>query len=332
MLPDWSPVTTDIDFNATGKQVGRIVMPLRGTSTSVNTPIAVFNDGRGGPTVLMTGAVHGDEYEGPIALSHLARELDAARVRHRLIIVPFLNQTAVRAGQRVSPLDRLDLNRCFPGDPVGSPSEVLAHWVATRLVPMADVVIDSHTGGTFTNWIPLVMMHPVADAGQHRRTLDLIRAMRPPLGIVLNESDKPGMFDTFVESQGKVFVCCEFGGGTPTQPTIEVAKVCLRNALRDLGVLDGEGEDPVWSFGPRLMQAPDLEWAVAAPCDGIYEPVVELGSEVVAGQTVGLLHPTDDLSRPLTEIGAPVDGTLFFRPALARVEKGARLAMVARDL
>jgi len=333
MLAQSSPVTTDVDFDRQGRQIGTITLPLPGLAEPVITPIAVFSNGPG-QTVLLTGAVHGDEYDGPVTLSNLVRSLDLNAIEGRLIIVPFLNQLALQAAQRVSPLDRLDLNRSFPGDPNGTPSQVLAHWVATRLVPLADVVIDSHTGGTMTSWIPLVMMHPVPDPTQYDRMLGLIRAMRPPLGIVLNETDKPGMFDTFVEQQGKVFVCCEWGGGTMTRPTLDVAGVCLRNGLRYLGMLGGEAENPVWPAfpQPRLMQAPDLEWAVAAPRGGIYEPIVELGADVEEGQTLGYVHPIDDLTLPPAPIAAPVSGTLFFRPASARVEAGRRLAMIARDL
>lgn len=333
MLASPSPASLTIPLDRPGRTLGHIVVPLAGLTEPLRIPIAVFNGGPG-RTVLMTGAVHGDEYDGPITLSNLVRCLDAGRVRGRLIIIPFLNQTALRAAQRVSPLDRLDLNRSFPGDPQGSPTQVLAHWVASVLVPIADVVIDSHTGGTFTSWIPLVMMHPVADAGQHGRTLDLIRAMRPPLGIVLNETDKPGMFDTHVEQLGKVFVCAEWGGGTLTQQTLAVAGVCLRNALRHLDMLDGAPEDPVWPAfpTPRLMQAPDLEWAVAATREGVYEPVVELGQDVAEGQVVGYLHPIDDLASAPEAIRAPVSGTLFFRPASSLVAAGRRLAMVCRRL
>jgi N-alpha-acetyl-L-2,4-diaminobutyrate deacetylase len=333
MVPSWSPVTTTVDFDLPGRQIGRVVMPLPGMAETVDTPIAVFNGGAG-PTVLLSGALHGDEYDGPITLSNLVRTLDVAKVRGRLIVIPFVNQLAMRAAQRVSPLDQLDLNRSFPGDPSGRPSEILAHWIATRIVPLVDAVVDSHTGGTKTSWIPLVMMHPVADAAQHGRMLELVRAMRAPLGIVLNETDKPGMFDTFVENQGKVFVCCEYGGGTLTRATLDVAGVCIRNALRHFGMLDGEPETPVWDAfdGPRIMECLDLEWAVAAERDGIYEPRVELGQTVEAGDLLGVIHPMDDLGIDPVPVRAPVAGTLFFRPASSRVETGRRLGMIARDL
>ncbi|TKT74590.1 succinylglutamate desuccinylase/aspartoacylase family protein [Aquamicrobium sp. LC103] len=333
MLPAWSPVHSTIDLDAPGKRFGKIVLPLPGLGETVEIPIAVFARGEG-PTVLMTGAVHGDEYDGPITLLRIARSLELDHVNGRLIIVPVLNQLAMRAGQRVAPIDRLDLNRSFPGDPEGRPSEILAHWLATRLVPIVDAVVDAHTGGSFTNWVPLAMMHPLADADQHRRTMTLIEAMRPPLGVVIDESDKPGMFDTYVERRGKIFVCCEFGGGTMTRRSLDVAGVCLRNALRHFNMLPGELETPVWPEfdGPRILQAADLDWVVASRRDGIYEPVVELGQAVAKGQVLGYVHPIDDLEAEPAEARAPIDGVLIFRPASSRVEKGTRLGMIARDL
>ena len=61
-------------------------------------------------------------------------------------MIPALSVPASKAAARLSPLDGKNFNRCFPGDPTGSVSEMLAHYLTTRLFPMADVVIDLHTG------------------------------------------------------------------------------------------------------------------------------------------------------------------------------------------
>ena len=79
-------------------------------------PIAVIR-GAPGPTALLTGGNHGDEYEGPIALFDLARTLDPADLTGTVIIVPALNLPAFRAATRTSPIDRGNLNRSFPGSP-----------------------------------------------------------------------------------------------------------------------------------------------------------------------------------------------------------------------
>ena len=86
---------------------------------SVMIPVAVIRNGDG-PTALLTGGNHGDEYEGPLALFELARTLDPAEVRGTVIIVPALNYPAFRAGTRTSPIDGGNLNRSFPGRPDGT--------------------------------------------------------------------------------------------------------------------------------------------------------------------------------------------------------------------
>ena len=82
-------------------------------------PITVVRNGPG-RTALFTGGNHGDEYEGPVALQDLATALAPTQVRGRVIIVPFMNFPAFRAGTRTSPIDRGNLNRAFPGRPDGT--------------------------------------------------------------------------------------------------------------------------------------------------------------------------------------------------------------------
>ncbi len=79
-------------------------------------PLTVIRGGDG-PTALLTGGNHGDEYEGPLALQQLAWELEPAQVMGRVIILPAMNAPAVAAGTRVSPIDGVNMNRAFPGRP-----------------------------------------------------------------------------------------------------------------------------------------------------------------------------------------------------------------------
>src|ERR1043165_6597766 len=67
-----------------------------------------------GKGLVAFGSNHGNEYEGPVALKHLLREIELADVRGRIIIIPVLNPSAFRAGTRESqPDDRVNLNRAF---------------------------------------------------------------------------------------------------------------------------------------------------------------------------------------------------------------------------
>ena len=124
-----SRVRCEIDFDKTGRQAGYLRAPLsRNTSGwgTIEIPIIVVKNGKG-PTVLFTGGAHGDEYEGPIAISKLARSLDPLSIQGRVIMLPAFNIPAVMNDTRLSPVDNRDINRCFPGNPRGTVRRRIHH-------------------------------------------------------------------------------------------------------------------------------------------------------------------------------------------------------------
>src|SRR4051812_34608738 len=112
-----SPITATVDFERDGVQHGFLRLPYSRDDSawgSVMIPITVAKNGTG-PTALLTGANHGDEYEGPVALMELAHGIHPKLLSGRVIIVPALNYPAFRSGTRTSPIDRGNMNRSFPG-------------------------------------------------------------------------------------------------------------------------------------------------------------------------------------------------------------------------
>ena len=88
-----NPITTDIDFERQGVQHGHLNLPHSHDASAwgaIPIPITVIANGSG-PTALLTGANHGDEYEGPTALTKLAVNLQPEQLNGRVIIVPFMN-------------------------------------------------------------------------------------------------------------------------------------------------------------------------------------------------------------------------------------------------
>ena len=123
-----SPVSATVDFGLDGVQHGFLRLPYSRDDAawgSVMIPVTVVKNGEG-PTALLTGANHGDEYEGPIALFELARSVRPEDVTGRVIIVPAMNQPAFAAGTRTSPIDKGNMNRAFPGRPNGTVTEKIA--------------------------------------------------------------------------------------------------------------------------------------------------------------------------------------------------------------
>ncbi|MEO6741967.1 MAG: succinylglutamate desuccinylase/aspartoacylase family protein, partial [Chthoniobacteraceae bacterium] len=164
-------IHTTLDSDRPGKQQGFLQVPYShnlGGWANVMVPITIVARGKG-PTVLVLGGNHGDEYQGQIAAMKLARELTPAMVNGRIILIPSLNFPAARAATRLSPLDGMNMNRAFPGQSEGAVTSQIAHFLTAVLFPLSDVVIDMHSGGRSMEFVPCAHMHLVADREQRAR-------------------------------------------------------------------------------------------------------------------------------------------------------------------
>lgn len=326
-----SPITATVDFDHNGMQHGFLRLPYSRDDSawgSVMIPIAVIRNGKG-PTALLTGANHGDEYEGPIALFDLARTLKPEDVAGRIIIVPAMNYPAFGAGTRTSPIDRGNLNRSFPGRPNGSVTEKIADYFTRHLLPLADLVLDFHSGGRTLDFVPLAAAHVLPDKEQEARCFAAVAAFSAPYSLRMLEIDAVGMYDTTAETLGKTFMTTELGGGgTARAETIRIAKRGLRNVLRHIGILDGDAEV---SFSQPL-DMPSAECFTFAEQGGLIEPFVDLGKPVRRGDLLGRVYPTGRTGQAVADYRASIDGILAARhfPGLAKA--GDCIAVVAQVL
>src|SRR5258708_33576215 len=133
-----SRIGCSIDPPAPAKQLGYLTLAWsdnRWAGGPILIPIACIANGKG-PTALITGGTHGDEDEGQMIARRLIAELDPSRVTGRLIVLPAFNYLAVLESSRVSTVDNVNMNRAFPGDPDGSPTEMLAHSAHPAVFPL----------------------------------------------------------------------------------------------------------------------------------------------------------------------------------------------------
>lgn len=323
-----SPITPSVDFEQDGVQHGFLKLPYSRDDSAwgaVMIPIAVVKNGRG-PTALLTGANHGDEYEGPIALFNLANELKASDVAGRAIIVPAFNYPAFRAGTRTSPIDKGNLNRVFPGRPDGGVTEKIADYFQRHLLPLADVVLDIHSGGKTLQFIPFAAAHVLPDKAQQARCVAAMEAFNAPHGLMLLEIDSVGMYDSAAEAMGKTFLSTELGGGgSASVLTAEVAERGTRNLLIHAGILNGRIDRR-----PSLMlDMPSGDCYVTSEGSGLFEPRVELGAKLRKGEVIARVHDAGRTGVTPVEYRAKMDGILIGRHFPGLIQAGDFLAAVA---
>lgn len=329
MSIDKSPVSTDIKFEKDGKQFSYLRVPYsRNTSAwgAVTVPIVVIKNGVG-KTILFIGGNHGGEYEGPVALSKLSRELKAEQVQGRVIIIPALNLPAVQAGERVSPIDGLDMNRAFPGKYNGTVTQVIAHYVHEAILPLCDAVIDLHSGGFSLDLLPYNSMHYLPNEDLRQSTMAALKAFNAPVSLVMREFTGEGLLDYAVEGMGKIFLCAEIGGRGVLSPSkLKIAETGVQNILKHFEIIEGIVPEPT----TRLMEVPELGNYTYADSDGIFEAFFELGDEVLAGQPVGQIHHPEEPARIPELLIMEKEGVLVGTRGPGFVERGDCVALTAQ--
>jgi len=324
-----SPIASTIDLDADGVAHGFLRLPhSRDDSAwgSVMIPITVAKNGKG-PTALLTGANHGDEYEGPLALTELATTIDVSELTGRVIIVPFMNMPAFVVGMRTSPIDAGNMNRAFPGRPDGTVTEKIADYFQRYLLPQADLVLDFHSGGKTLNFLPLAASHVLKDKEQEARCSAAREAFNAPYSMQMLEIDSAGMYDDAAEAMGKTFVTTELGGaGTSTPETVAIARKGLRNLLIHAGIMQGEME-----LSPSQLLIQDDEACFHfSPMDGMVEYTKALGDPVKKDEVLARIWNTIRTGVAPLDVHSKMDGLLAVRHTYGLIQSGDCLAVLAQ--
>ncbi|PBB11756.1 peptidase M14 [Mesorhizobium loti] len=329
-MRETSHLTFDLDKPGTSR--GHLFVAKGADCESLSLPVISLNKGNG-PRLLITAGSHGNELEGPIVARRLVDWLPEAQICGRVIIVPVLNPQAVQAWSRNTPIDGLNLNRVFPGRADGSVTERIADAVSRLLLPMVDIVFDLHSGGPRWQFAPASTTHPIADADLMRKTLRMAEAFKLPLTLAWEGPDTCGMFDTFVQSQGKVFVCPELGGGSVDAAALTVAETGIRNALIALGIVTGEAEYPTFRQQKSSRTVETLESdELKSPASGIFEPRCSVLDEVKPGDLIGILHPMDPWSSSALEIRSHTTSIVCAVKSTLHVDENEVVAILPRPL
>ncbi|RWL09288.1 MAG: peptidase M14 [Mesorhizobium sp.] len=320
-----------IDLDKGGMNTGHLIVSKGADSEALSLPVFSLDKGKG-PRVLITGGCHGNEFEGPIVARRIIDWLPGAQTCGRIVVLPTLNPPALQAWSRNTPIDGLNLNRVFPGRADGSVTERIADAVSRLLVPMADVVLDLHSFGPNWNVPPLSTTHPIADADLMAKTLRMAEAFKLPLTLVWEHDETPGMFDTFVQNLGKVFVCAELGGGTVGAEDLAIYEAGLRNALIALGLVEGKAEHPMFRQKTTNLMLETLSSDVQkSPARGIFEPCCSVLDELRQGDLIGVVRSIDSLAESV-DVRAPTTSIVCAIKSGTHVEVNDGLAYLGRPL
>jgi predicted deacylase len=335
MIHDITPIS-QIDWDHPGARFYHVPFTLDHTWGRVRVPVYVACSTQPGPTVVAIGGTHGDEYEGPVGLKNLTRELDPARLASgRLIVIPVLNVPAFRAARRDSPLDGHNMNRVFPGDAGGTITQRIARFVTVEVLGRADIVIDLHAGGAGFEIIRCMSFHQVSDPARYAEFRQTALLFGTPFVMIYTGGMGTGLLTEEAEAMGKITIGSELGFGASTDlDGVRWAHRGTLNVMRRYGLLD---ESPVDLAPPgldrqRVVSATDIDRYVTAPVTGISEPLVPIGAFVNQGQPVARIHDFERIDESPVEVRADGDGYVMCRKFRAATEQGEVVMVIAAEV
>jgi hypothetical protein len=276
-----------------------------------------------GPALCVTAGVHGCEYSSIEAARRFAGALDPDRLAGRVTVLPVVNVPAFWARTPfLVPVDGKNLNRCFPGDPDGTFSDVLAHHVFEQLIRPSDALIDLHGGDMVEALEPFTLYD---ESPVDTRAREMALAFGLPYVICTPAGDTiGGTTSQAAAAAGIPAITPECGGiGQLDERAVAAHVAGLEYTLRALGSLPGDAAPP--PAGAKLVSA--FTW-LRAPVAGWWGCDVSAGEAVAAGQRLGAL--CDLHGDELHTVLSPAEGVVLFvttSPAMA--EDGILLAVGA---
>ncbi|MBF6604560.1 MAG: succinylglutamate desuccinylase/aspartoacylase family protein [Chloroflexi bacterium] len=287
----------------------------------VDVPVVLLNGARPGPRLGVTAGIHGAEYVSIAALREVAMSLDPAVLSGSLVAVLTANPAAFTARSiYVNPIDGRNLNRVFPGDPAGTPSEQLAAWIFDNVIRPADAFVDMHCGDMNEALASFTGIEETGDPAVDARSLAMAEAYG--LGTVL-VGPTPGSTTTAAAASGIPAVLGEVGGqGRWPAEDVALHAAGLRRVLRSLGMVDTAPDEP---RRPTLRL--DHEAWLRSEADGCWEPAVAVGDRVSVGQEVGMVR--DVFGAPLQVVRAPLEGVVLFLVTSLAMNVGDPLLAIA---
>ena len=329
-----SRLSADIDLNAEGKATGFVRVPHsvhRSAYGWIPIPIVRIKNGDG-PSVLLQAGNHGDEWEGQIGLGKLIRSLEPKDIKGRLVILPSANFPAAMAGQRTSPIDDGNLNRSFPGDAEGTITQQIAYWIEHALLPGFDYSFDFHSGGSSLTYIPSALAPRHEDGARMEKIVGLLKAFGAPVSYIAAVPQGGGRtFTSASYRQGVLSMGTELGGGGLVTPqSLAVIDGGLRRVLAHVGLL--QGTVPPAPSPTRLTEIGGDDYYVYASDGGLFEPLVDLGTEVKAGQPAARIHFHHTPWREPDLLAFKRDGLVLCKRVPARCERGDCLFHLATDI
>ncbi len=297
------------------------LVPVDVGTTTLHVPVAIVHGRRPGPRVAVTAGIHGAEYVSIAALREVVLGLDPAQVTGSVVAVLTASPAAFAARSiYVNPLDGLNLNRQFPGDPDGAPTRRLAHWLTNEVIAGADAYVDMHCGDMNEALVSFTGIEDTGNPTVDARSRELAEAYGLRYLLI---GPSPGTTTTAAAALGIPAVLAEVGGqGRWPRDDVTLHAAGFQRVLRAAGVVADAPDEPA-----HATQVLPTEAWMRATTSGYWHPAVGVGERVAAGTVVGEIQ--DAFGAGLERPAAPMDGVVIFLVTSLAMNAGDPLLALA---
>ncbi len=297
-------------------------------------PVISITAAKPGPVLFVNAGVHGGEYPAVEAVIRLSNTLDPKKIAGTVILMPVINLPAFRTRTPfVCPIDNVNPNRVFPGDPTGSYSEQMTHALINEFVVHADAYVDLHGGDIPEALVPFVICrHGHDDVSVKSKQMALAFCL--PYVLTVSKPVQPskghragaGGLSSYAAAadKGTPAILAEAGGaGQMQEEAVSLLVNGVVNVMRHLGMIDDAKFESHISNETNSKPKPKktarsavattiltkFEW-LYTKSTGVWYPKVAQGDAVREGEQIGTVG--DLFGDTLEEIVSPVNGVVLF--------------------
>ncbi|MBV7260375.1 succinylglutamate desuccinylase/aspartoacylase family protein [Erythrobacter crassostreae] len=296
-----------------------VSIPVSTMATGYNSHLAVriLHGAKPGPTIFVSGAIHGDEIIGTAIIQRLAHELDPVHLGGTIILIPVSNIFGFISHSRYLP-DRRDLNRSFPGNANGSLAGQLANVFFSEVVSRASLGIDIHSAAVHRYNLPQIRI-----AAGSKRLVELATAFGAP--VIIESPLRDGSMRALAKEQGVEMLLLEAGEALRFDDlSIETGTSGVLRVLMHLGMVD-PSDDLLEAGAPARSNK--TQW-VRSTRGGVVHFAKSSGDAVREGDLLATV--TGLFGEEPEGIFAPVDGIVIGHATLPVVHQGDALFHIAK--
>lgn len=307
-------------------------VPAYGDERGTFIPVTVLHGAEAGPVLASVSGVHGFEFPPILAAARLADRINPSELSGTVIIVRVANIPSYEGkSPHLNPVDGKNLNRSFPGSPIGTSTERIADVISREIVARADFLLDLHCGDGAEYLEAFVGVYGGPLATNFEQALAIGRGFGFP-NLVRYTMNTQAQIDTgrSLNRQGVATgiptVLVEFGeNGRRDEKFVQGIVTGVENALSILGIWDKPQRNV-----PEVLRLFEGTTATKAMHSGLYYPEDPARRYWWKGDLIGVIR--DYSGKEVQRVYSPVDGYALYGITGPPVRAGMSVATIGNPV